>query len=635
MPCGVLERPRAVCASVRDQSGTSTLALAARLRAMDDENLVAALAMRSIAPAGIRDFFDLADALLTADAIQECLSRLDRRSLGALSALGAASGPGQAGQRMSAQAIDTGLGIAPATLSDLSDLLLLDEDDHGFTSYDEVAQQLQRWPAIGLPNPVSFTDQVPPIEYPRLPATDRPTTDHLAAEHAFSATTATAELLFELEREPARLLARGTIGLPETRRLAQVMAIDDAAVPLLIAAAERAGLVSRETSQLHAADGHADWLGLAASERWLTLAEAWAAGLPIDIRSRLAERPEVLWGDGLRDWLAWLYPGGGDWLRERVDARRQEAERLGITANEVLSSAGAALLAGDAAGAGSLLAAQLPAAVDKVYLQNDLSVVAPGPLEPTIDTRLRTMADVEGRALASSYRMSASSISRAVASGETAESILAFLVEISLTGLPQPLRYLIDETAARHGMLRVGELATGDPPAVSYIRSDDSVLLGAVLIDHSLAVLGLTASDMHQIVSRRDRSQVFWALVEARYPVAAEDSAGRIVSLRRRPPADNAVAEPANPLRVLVERLRLVDAGSPADTGQAWLSRQLEAAIRDKSTLTVSVRMPSGAIVDYRLEPASIAGGRLRARDQVSEIERTLPLSSIAAVQAI
>jgi hypothetical protein len=42
--------------------------------------------------------------------------------------------------------------------------------------------------------------------------------------------------------------------------------------------------------------------------------------------------------------------------------------------------------------------------------------------------------------------------------------------------------------------------------------------------------------------------------------------------------------------------------------------------------------MPNGTVVDYRLEPASVAGGRLRARDPLSDIERTLPLSSIAAV---
>jgi hypothetical protein len=171
---------------------------------------------------------------------------------------------------------------------------------------------------------------------------------------------------------------------------------------------------------------------------------------------------------------------------------------------------------------------------------------------------------------------------------------------------------------------------------VSYLRSDNAELLSTVLVDRSLAVLGLRPTDSDRLVSRRDRSQVYWMLHDARYPVAAEDARGTIVELSRpvpEPKAGHASNAPAkNPHRTLVERLRLADASTPNDSGQAWFARELDAAIRSKSTVTVSVRMPNGEVVDYRLEPASVSGGRLRARDPQSEIERTLPLSSIAAV---
>ncbi len=39
--------------------------------------------------------------------------------------------------------------------------------------------------------------------------------------------------------------------------------------------------------------------------------------------------------------------------------------------------------------------------------------------------------------------------------GETASSILEFLGAVSLTGMPQPLEYLIESTATRHGLVRV------------------------------------------------------------------------------------------------------------------------------------------------------------------------------------
>jgi hypothetical protein len=77
---------------------------------------------------------------------------------------------------------------------------------------------------------------------------------------------------------------------------------------------------------------------------------------------------------------------------------------------------------------------------------------------------------------------------------------------------------------------------------------------------------------------------------------------------------------------------RLAEADADGGTEQAWLARQLEAAARAKETLTVTVRMPGGDTADYLLAPASVANGRLRARDRKADIERTLPISAIASV---
>jgi hypothetical protein len=82
----------------------------------------------------------------------------------------------------------------------------------------------------------------------------------------------------------------------------------------------------------------------------------------------------------------------------------------------------------------------------------------------------------------------------------------------------------------------------------------------------------------------------------------------------------------------LVEKLRLGSSADPEITGKAWLSRQLDVAIKAKAALTVTVQLPDGSSVDYQLEPASMGGGRLRARDRKADIERTLPLASIVSV---
>ena len=598
---------------------TSTVALAGLLRAMDDDALAAALDGRGIALAGIRDFFDLTEALLSPEALQACLTRLDRTALTALTALGKT--------RMTPRRASAALGLDSATLARLANLLLVEEHPDGVAAWPEVSAQLERWPTLGLPD---LRNPEPEPQHEPVSATGRVTADRVAAEHAFAATTATAELLFVLEREPARLLARGSIGRPEARRLAEAIGVEEEGIATLVHTAELAGLVAREGTQL-VADDPGLWLASSPAQRWAVLADAWAAELPDDVRRRLAERADTLWGDGLRRWLDWLYPGGQGWLTERVDARLGEAERLGITAGLVLSTPGAALLGGDRDRAIEVLAAALPTPVERLYLQQDLTAVAVGPLDPAIDARLRTMAEAGGRAIAASFRFTATSIGRAIAGTETAETILAFLGEISLSGVPQPLEYLVTETAGRHGLLRVGTLPSGDPDAVSYLRSEDPALLDALLVDRALAALALHR-DGDRLLSRRDRGQVYWVLLDARYPVAAEDGRGRVVELRRPSGSPVRARVAAHPNRALVERLRLADAGAPEDAGQAWLYRQLEAAIRAKAVVTVSVRMPNGTVVDYRLEPASVAGGRLRARDPLSDIERTLPLSSIAAV---
>jgi hypothetical protein len=133
-------------------------------------------------------------------------------------------------------------------------------------------------------------------------------------------------------------------------------------------------------------------------------------------------------------------------------------------------------------------------------------------------------------------------------------------------------------------------------------------------------------------VSQFDLELVFWALSEARYPVAAEDSAGEIVLVARRRPVPASPPVAGTPEISLIDRLRLGSSEDPTITGKAWLARQLDVAIKAKVAVTVTVQMPDGSSADYQLEPTSVAGGRLRARDRRADIERTLPLASIIAV---
>ncbi len=251
--------------------------------------------------------------------------------------------------------------------------------------------------------------------------------------------------------------------------------------------------------------------------------------------------------------------------------------------------------------------------------------MSPGPLATHLDVRLRVLAEAEGRALASTYRVSAASLTRALALGETEEGLREFLRGISLTGIPQPLDYLLRETATRFGLVRVRAHGIG-----AHVHSSDPTILRTLAVDQSLSALGLYA-DEHGLRTRFDRDVVFWTLADHRYPVAAEDDHGSIVVLQRHRATSRTVAA-ALPVSALVERLR-VGSSAPGDDDRAWLSRQLDLAVRGKVSLTVTVAMPGGESVEYQLEPASVAGGRLRARDKRADIERTLPLGSITGIR--
>jgi hypothetical protein len=635
---------------------SNTLALATRLRSMSDAELADAMRARGVATTGIKDFFDLAEAFLGSASIQQMLTRLERETLAVLAVIGALAETGElaedgklaeSGGHPTAADVASrllALGAPPSAhgpvtaesvttrAAEAAALLLLHEEDGRLMVYDAVRAQLASWPSLDLPGFHELAATPPPASLGSVPDVDRRFVDRLAADHAFAATTALAELLTELEREPARELSRGGLALPDSKRLACVMSVELDTVAVYLDVADRAGLVARERTSWMVTEAAGSWLLQPSSARWVLLAGAWLDRLPGDIRHLLSERTRSLWGAGMRSYIDWLYPAGGDWMDERVTANTRHAELLGITANNAPSGPGSRLLAGDTHAAEAAMTALLPTEVEQVYLQHDLSVVAPGPLTPRMDARLRTLADVESRALAFSYRISSSSLNRAMAAGETAETLLAFLTSVSLTGIPQPLDYLIAETVERYGLVRAGEVHDETTEARSYLRSDDADLLSAIVVDQNLSMLGLVRVSSGRILTRCELDTVFWALSEARYPVAAEDADGGIIALKHRHSTRLAAAVVADPIDTMLERLRL--GGEPGDdeNGQAWLIRQIEVAIRARAALTVTVTMPNGTSMDYHLEPTSLGGGRLRARDRKSAIERTLPLSSIATI---
>ncbi|QTX04001.1 helicase-associated domain-containing protein [Agromyces archimandritae] len=614
------------------------LGLAAHLDALPREALLDGLRRRSFTATGAVDVFDLADALLATDAVDAALERLGRPTLAVLAAAarradaaGAATVDGIAAELEAlgaGSAVRDGLAAALGLLEEL--FLVIGTGGDALLVPPLLARRVLDRLGDSLPTAEALAASPSPIPVAGPDGVDRRLAERRAAEIAHATVTGLAEVIVQLSTQPARELAKGGLALPDARRLAEAATMELEQLPELVGIAKRAGFIVREGSEWLETDAGADWLRLGNAARWRELAEIWLRGIRPQLLELTNRRGDAVTAEALREDVAWFYPAGGTRLREAAEAVLREAEALGITIAGDPSDAGRAVLAGRLAEAESAMAALFPEQVDRVYVQHDLTIVAPGPLEPAVDAQLRGFADIEGRDLASSYRVTPASVNRALAAGQTADAIRAFLDRVSLTGIPQPLEYLLAESSERFGSIRVTEATADDAPARSVVRADDAAVLRTLEVDQGLAPIALMPLGDDRLGSRFPIDIVFWALSDARYPAAAEDAEGRIVRLRRN--RLGRIAQPkatVDPLEQLVDRVREAS-GEATEAG--WLARQLESAARSKETLTVSVRMPGGEVSDYLLAPSSVANGRLRARDRRTDIERTLPLSAIAAI---
>ncbi|GGE83661.1 hypothetical protein GCM10011313_02580 [Mycetocola zhadangensis] len=609
------------------------MTLASSLRARDDAALELLLTRRPLTTRGrVKDFFDLAEALLDPVSIRAILTHLDRHTLAVL----AASTHEPLSAEQLADRLETLGADHVAERADYAvDVALLTRTANGYAALSAVTGVLDGWPKAGLPGLVELSTERPPAVAHPHPVASASSIDPSAAEHAFATTTATAELIVELLAHPARELGKGGPALPERRRLAHAMQVNEPTVDRYLDLAVRSGLASHEPGGWHPTATGEAWLRETTADRWAALATAWLEAIPVEVRSVLSERTS--WGDALHAYAHWLYPAGGEWIREAVDRVATHASLLGITsgpspAEQLLSTPGSLLLTSDATAAASAMAHFFPSHVRQVYLQHDLSIIAPGPLHPELDLKLRAFAELETRAQAYSYRLSPESVNRALSAGGSAEEMLAFLEKLSLTGIPQPVHYLISQAAARFGTVRVGLIPAGTADvgdAQSYVRSTDSSMIGLLEVDQAIGPIGLRPHSSLRLVSRFEFEVVFWALSDARYPVAAENPDGSLLSVRRQRVTSVPVHSTAPDHSELLKELRAAEAESAGDSGQAWVARQLDAAIRAKQTVTVTVQVPGSGPLEFVLEPTGVSGGRLRARDKRADIERTLPLSSI------
>ncbi|MEU0398962.1 helicase C-terminal domain-containing protein [Streptomyces sp. NPDC006197] len=348
-----------------------------------------------------------------------------------------------------------------------------------------------------------------------------------------------------------------------------------------------------------------------------------------------------------------------------------EAELLGITGRGALASPARALLnlplaeaatptdhggrveLSVAAGrAATLLAPLLPEAVDHVLLQADLTAVAPGPLRRPLADALAVLADVESKGGATVYRFTPGSVRRALDSGRSASDLHDFLAAHSRTPVPQPLAYLIDDVARRHGHLRIGA-------ASAYVRCDDDTVLGEILADRRSAALGLRRLAPTVLAAQTDPASLLDGLRSMGYAPAAESAEGDVLVTRAdayRTPARTApVPVPDGPpvpdttlLGAAVKAIRAGDraatavrkepaapvasAGGLPRTSAAETLATVQAAAMTGSAVWIGYVNAEGAASQRVIAPVRVEGGFVTGYDHTADEVRTYPLHRITGV---
>lgn len=369
--------------------------------------------------------------------------------------------------------------------------------------------------------------------------------------------------------------------------------------------------------------------------------------------------------------------GGPGTPRPAADLRERlahwalgDAELLGVTGRGALSTAARALLnlpldapAGQAAEGGGvepevaaehaaeLLEPLLPQAVDHVLLQADLTAVAPGPLLRPLADALAVLADVESKGGATVYRFTPGSVRRALDTGRSASDLHAFLAAHARTPVPQPLAYLIDDVARKHGHLRIGA-------ASAYVRCDDDALLGEILADRRSAPLRLRRLAPTVLAAQTDPSSLLDGLRSMGYAPAAESAEGDVLIARadahrtppRTPPAPVPDGPPAPDATLLKAAVRAIRAGDhaatavrkepavPVTTGglprtsAAETLATVQAAAMTGSAVWIGYVNAEGAASQRVIAPVRVEGGFVTGYDHTADEVRTYPLHRITGV---
>lgn len=568
------------------------------LRGLDFAALRSLVATRLLTLNSIEDFYALAEALNQPKSYAAQVGSLSKKQLELISR------------------ISNGDRVSEKDVRSLLSLQLIYRDESGFKVFENLLEQLKQYK--------TFTRPLTVIQMTET-AVNQNEIDRDAGIVVFETMQALTEIIFDLEKHLIREVGKGGVGLPDVKRLGGALAKPNDFAKRMFSLASRLGLMTIDNGRHRLTPAAVHWLNSDQLQRVTVLAENFKALLGEDLSQSLSElRP----GTSLRDWLTAHFPLAENTATSRIGQILEFTESFGLTFNHFTTSwFDKSLRKGLAKD--SDLSRHLPTVQNRIILQADLSIIAPGPLPTSLEVTLRRFASTETISLASTYRLSALSVCHGLETGMTIEEIREFLSTASGATLPQPVEYLLNEVTARFGRLVVTEAV--DSHDRSLIKSPDQLLLTEIGNDPRLRAFSLSRPAPESLACRFEASVVYFGLRECGYLAIRKDPTGQVVS-----PVEAAEAVAGKMASSSVdqdlERIRAADAAMSAGGNDEAITRQVQLAIRNKARLLITATIADGSSATFDLMPSGIANGRLRGLDRRAQIERTLPLSTITAI---
>jgi hypothetical protein len=439
-----------------------------------------------------------------------------------------------------------------------------------------------------MPIEVSLALRGPDHQLPFTPDEPEYAVTHVGAEPAEATSSAAALRLLDrvsavLDRagaEPLPLLKDGTIGARLVKKLAKDTGGTPAEIELAIDLAAQAGLLLADEPPAPRRGQKASPPTLAldpdlarpapallyrlllttwwepAPPEYGTDVDALVRRLVVRLLARLEPGAAIVDADALTRLAAWHAPmltteDFAGYVRDALDA----AELLGVVAHGAVTATGRALLEED--GLVEVTDELVARARTTALFGTDLTAIVPGSPDARLAASLDRVADREAQGTATSWRFSPASVRRAFDQGATAAGLLDELGAIAAGELPQPLVYLVNDVARRHGEARVLDVAS--------VVVGEPALLAELAAHRKLAKLGL----------RSVAPTVLTSTVDATGTLAALRGAGYAPTHHA---ADGSIVLPAREAEAAAPRVAVRDAGpgdrppSPLDHAERLLA---------------------------------------------------------------